>query len=51
MLSENNQTMHSERARFESHINELNQNLSKLQDELKSKTATIESFQTRTDEL
>ena len=51
MLTENNQAMEREKARFESDINELNLNRTKLQDELKSKTATIESFQSRTDEL
>jgi hypothetical protein len=51
VLSEYNQAMESEKAIFESHVNELNQALSKLQEELKSKTENIEGNQTRTDEM
>ncbi len=42
MLTEKNQAMENDISRFESHVNELYQNLSKLQDELKSKTEYIE---------
>jgi uncharacterized protein YukE len=49
VLSEYNQAMEREKAIFETHVNELNQALSKLQEELKSKTENIEGNQTRTD--
>ena len=51
VLLENNQGMETEKGRYEAHFNELNQTLSKLLEELKSKTANIEICQTRTDEL
>ena len=51
VLSEYNQAMEREKAIFETHVNELNQALSKLQEELKSKTENIEGNQTRNDEL
>ena len=51
VLLENNQGMETEKGRYEAHFNELNQTLSKLQEELKSKTENIEGNQTRNDEL
>ena len=51
VLLENNQAMEREKAIFEAHVNELNQTLSKLQEELNSKTENQEGNQTRIDQL
>ena len=51
MLTENNQAMETEKGRYEAHVNELNQTLSKLKEELNSKTENQEGNQTRIDQL
>ena len=51
VLLENNQAMETEKGRYEAHFNELNQTLSKLQEELNSKSENQEGNQTRIDQL
>ena len=51
VLLENNQGMETEKARYEAHLNELNQTLSLLQEELNSKNEMIEGNQSRIDEM
>ena len=50
-LTEKNQTIEREKSIYESHLTELNVNMSNLKEELKSKTANIEKYQAKIEEM